>query len=160
MANVTFTYRNSVDEVFKFVSDPEQVKRRCTAMGESNIQVEVSEHGGTRTVTCTREVEMDLPAFAKKLFKPRNTVIERKEWRDDGERKTCHFHVDVQGAPTQIDGDITITASGSEARYAIEFSVTAKIPLIRKKLEEYIEGITKEGMEREFAYNQEQLQAG
>lgn len=159
MPNVSFNYKQDTDRVFRQASDPDATKKRAEALGGSDVRIEVQEAGATKTVICTREVEAALPSFAKKLFKPRNLIVERKEWRDDGDRKTGHFHIDVKGTPVQIDGHITITPDGAGAVYEIDFDVTAKVPLIRKKLEEHIVGLTKEGMRDEFRYNQQQLNA-
>lgn len=160
MPNVTFTYKQDAETVYRFASDPDVTKARAEALGDENVRVTVQESGGSKTVTCTRLVEADLPAFAKKIFKPKNTVVERREWRDNGERKGCHFHVDVQGTPTKIDGNVTIAPAASGSTYSIDFEVTAKVPLIRKKLEEYIVGLTQESIKDEFNYNQQQLDAG
>ncbi|MEZ4286604.1 MAG: DUF2505 domain-containing protein [Polyangiales bacterium] len=158
MSHVSFTYPVDADSLYRFIVDPEEIKKRCADSGDQNIRVEVKENGATKTITCTREVEQDLPAFAKKLFKPRNTVVERKEWRDEGTKKVCSMHVDVLGTPTQIDGTITISPSGTSSTYDIQFEVSAKVPLIRKKLEEYIAGITADGMRNEFEYNRRALE--
>ena len=110
-------------------------------------------------LTSTREIDSDLPGFAKKLFKPTNTIIERREWRDAGEKKTCKSHIDVVGTPGKIDSNVTISPAGSGCTYDIEFEVTAKVPLIRKKLEEFIAKTTAEGMRDEHDYNQRTLNA-
>ena len=157
MPNISFNYRQSADDVFRLASDPDITKQRAEALGDFNVRVEVQEAGATKTVLCTREVESDLPSFAKKIFKPRNTVVERKEWRDEGELKTCHFHIDVQGTPAQIDGHITILPEGSGCKYDINFDVNVKVPLVGKKLEAHIAGLTKDGMRDEFQYNQKHL---
>lgn len=159
MPNVSFNYKQDADSVFRLVSDPDATEKRAEALGGFDVRIEVQEAGAMKTVICTREVEADLPSFAKKFFKSRNLVVERKEWRDDGDRKTGHFHIDIKGTPAQIDGHITITPDGAGSVYEIDFDVTAKVPLIRKKLEEHIAGLTKEGMRDEFRYNQQQLDA-
>ena len=41
--------------------------------------------------------------------------------------------------------------------YDVEFEATAKVPLIRKKLEAFIEKSTMEGMRDEHDYNQRTL---
>ncbi len=157
MPRVSFTYAQDPDTVFQFASDPDRAKSRAEALGESNVRVDVTEAGGTKTVICTREVESDLPSFAKKIFKPRNTIVERKEWRDEGGRKTCHFHIDVKGTPAQVDGNVTIGPEGSGSKYEIDFDVHVKVPLIGKKLEQHMTGLVKDGMREEFEYNQKQL---
>lgn len=159
MAKTKIEYPQDVDTVYAFVTDPEEIKKRSLALGEMNPRVQVDDAGGTKTVTNTREIESDLPAFAKKLFNPTNTVVERSEWRDDGDRKICKRHIDIKGTPGTIDFNITISPNGTGSTYDIEFEATAKIPLIRKKLEELITNLTLEGIREEHDYNKKQLAA-
>jgi hypothetical protein len=157
MPNLTINYTQDVDTVYRFVTDPENIKKRCEASGERNVRIEVQEAGGTKTITSTREIDSDLPGFAKKLFSATNTIIERREWRDAGEKKTCKSHIDVVGTPGKIDSNVTISPNGSGCTYDIEFEATAKVPLIRKKLEAFVEKTTMEGMRDEHDYNQRAL---
>jgi hypothetical protein len=159
MPNLTIQYKQDVDTVYRFVTDPDHIKKRCEASGERNVRIQVEESGGTKIITSTREIDSDLPGFAKKLFSATNTIVERREWRDAGEKKTCKSHIDVVGTPGKIDSNITISPSASGCTYDIEFEVTAKVPLIRKKLEEFVAKTTMEGMRDEHAYNQRTLDA-
>lgn len=159
MPNLTINYKQDVDTVYRFVTDPEVIKKRCESNGERNVRVEVEESGGMKIITATREIDSDLPGFAKKLFSSTNTIIERREWRDAGDTKTCKSHIDVVGTPGKIDSNITLSPSSSGSTYDIHFEATAKVPLIRKKLEEFIEKTTMQGMREEHAYLQRELDA-
>ena len=159
MPHLTINYTQDVNTVYDFVTDPENIKKRCEASGERNVRIEVEEAGGTKIITATREIDSDLPGFAKKLFNATNTIIERREWRNAGEKKTCKSHIDVVGTPGKIDSNVTISPSGSGCTYDIEFEATAKVPLIRRKLEEFIAKTTAEGMRDEHDYNQRTLNA-
>jgi hypothetical protein len=159
MPHLTINYAQDIDTVYRFVTDPERIKKRCEASGERNVRIQVEESGGTLVITSTREIDSDLPGFAKKLFSATNTIVERREWRDAGDKKTCRSHIDVVGTPGKIDSNITISPSGSGCTYDIEFEVTAKVPLIRKKLEEFVAKTTMEGMREEHEFNQRELNA-
>ncbi|MGB5283462.1 MAG: DUF2505 domain-containing protein [Polyangiales bacterium] len=161
MPKLTINYSQDVDTVYRFVTDPEHIKKRCEASGERNVRIQVEESGGTKIITSTREIDSDLPGFAKKLFSATNTIIERREWRDASDKKTCKSHIDVVGTPGKIDSNVTISPNGSGCTYDIEFEATAKVPLIRKRLEAFVEKTTMEGMREEHDYNQRMLnQAG
>ncbi len=159
MPNFSINYSQDIDTVYRFVTDPENIKKRCEALGEKNVRVQVDEAGGTKTITLTREIESDLPAFAKKLFNSTNTIVERLEWRDAGDKKTCKSHIDVLGTPGKIDSNITISPSGSGCTYDNQFEVTVKVPLIRKKLEEFVAKTTLDGIRDEHQYYQRALSA-
>jgi hypothetical protein len=159
MPHLTINYAQDIDTVYRFVTDPERIKKRCEASGEKNVRIQVEESGGTLVITSTREIDSDLPGFAKKLFSATNTIVERREWRDAGDKKTCRSHIDVVGTPGKIDSNISISPSGSGCTYDIEFEVTAKVPLIRKKLEEFVAKTTMEGLREEHEFNQRELNA-
>jgi len=159
MANLTIQYKQDIDTVYRFVTDPDAIKTRCEALGERNVRIQVEEVGGTKVITSTRVIDSDLPGFVKKLFSATNTIVERREWRDAGDKKTCKSHIDVVGTPGKIDSNITISPNGSGCTYDIEFEVTAKVPLIRKKLEEFVAKTTMDGMRDEHDYNQRALNA-
>ncbi len=151
MATAKFTYKQDVDTVYAFVTDPDVVRQRSTDMGEREIKL--TKEG--ETVTNIRTVDAEVPGFAAKILKPSNTVIEVKRW--NAATKSCHMSVDVKGAPTQIEGTIKLTPNGAGCDYVLDFTVTCKIPLIGGKLATYVEGITKKGMQEEFEWNQRKL---
>jgi len=157
MQKLTINYTQDIDTVYRFVTDPDVIKKRSEELGERNVRIQIDEGGGTKTITSTREIDSDLPGFVKKLFSSTNTIVERREWRGAGDKKTCKSHIDILKTPGSIDSNITISPNGSGCTYDIEFEVTAKVPLIRKKLEEFVAKTTMEGMRDEHDYNQREI---
>jgi len=138
MPRFRFEYPHDVDTVFRLITDPDALTKRCEALGERDVKVEVSEEGGTTKTRIAREVEQELPGFAKKLFKPTNVVVEREEWRSDGNRKVGTGNLKIVGTGASIDSTIELSPTGSGSVYEMDFQVSAKAPLIRKKLESFI----------------------
>ena len=138
MPRFRFEYPHGVDAVFRLITDPDALTKRCEALGERDVKVEVSEERDTTKIRIAREVEQELPGFAKKLFKPTNVVVEREEWRSDGDRKIGTGNLKIVGTGASIDSTIELSPTGSGCVYEIDFQVTAKAPLIRKKLESFI----------------------
>ncbi len=151
MANVKFTYAEDIETVYRFLADPETARERSAAMGERDIRVTTE----GETVINTRTVDAEVPSYAAKLFKPSNTVVETKRW--SSATKSAKMSVDVKGAPTQIEGTIRLTPKGTGCEYSVDFEASCKIPLIGGKLAQYVETMTKKGMEQEFAWNQKKL---
>jgi hypothetical protein len=85
--------------------------------------------------------------------------VDIKAWRQEGDKRIGKLDVDVQGTPTELHGTITIAPSGSGCTYKVDFAGKAKIPLIGKKVEAYVEEQSQKGMREEFEYNQKQLDA-
>src|SRR5262245_58130869 len=153
MATVKLSYKQDPETLYKFLSDPATARARSEAFGERDIQV--TEVGGV--VTNKRMVEAEVPSFAKKFLTPMNLVTEVKRW--NAATKTAELTVDIQGAPVKLTGTIRITPSGTGSEYTTDFTATCKIPLIGGQLEKHINGVTEQGMRREYEWNQARLNA-
>jgi hypothetical protein len=106
-----------------------ELTERCESLGEHDVQVEVNESGGvTKTqIAC----EVDPPGFAKKLFKRKNTLVEREEWRNVGSGYEGKGQLEIVGTGAAIDFTILLSPSGGGPVYEIDLEVTANVPLIR-----------------------------
>jgi hypothetical protein len=138
MPKFRFEHSKDVDTVFALITDPDALAKRCEALGERDINVEVTSTASTTNLRIAREVEQELPGFAKKLFKPTNVLVEREEWRSEGDRKVAKGQLKIAGTGATLDSTITLSPRGAGSLYEIDFTVTAKAPLIRKKLEAFI----------------------
>ncbi len=152
MPIVKFTYTQDADTVYAFASNPERVAERSTHMGEKDLNI--TKKGDA--VHNTRTVFAEVPGFAKKFLNPASTAVEIKAW--DPATRSAKLSVDIKGAPTQVRGTITIVpnpAGGCD--YATDFEAICKIPLIGKKLAQYVAGVTEKGMREEFVWNQKRM---
>jgi hypothetical protein len=152
MPRFRFEYAHDVDTVFRLITDPEALTKRCEALGERDVQVEVIEEPGVIKIRVAREVEQELPGFAKKLFKPTNVVVEREEWRTTGERKVGNGNLKIVGTGATMESTIALSPSSSGCVYEIDFQVTARAPLIRKKLEAFIGETALESLRRQHEH--------
>ncbi len=148
---VKFTYAQDVETVFNFLSDPETARERSMHMGERDINIRKEGNA----VTNVRTVDSEVPGFAAKFLKPSNTVTEVKRW--DPATKSAKLTVDIQGAPTHLEGTITLKPKGAGTEYTMDYEVTCKIPLIGGKIAAFAEGLTKKSMDVEFAWNQKKM---
>lgn len=151
-------YSQDANTIFNLITSPNELARRCEALGERNVKVEVNESGGVSKTQIAREVEQDLPGFAKKLFKPTNTLLEREEWRSVGGRYEGKGQLKIVGTGATIDSTIQISPSGTGCIYEIDFQVTAKAPLIRRKLEAFIGDTALESLREQHAYYARRLE--
>ena len=138
MPRFRFEHGDDADTVFQPMTDRDELTKRCESLGERNVRVEVSESGGVTKTQIAREVERDLPGFAKKLFKAKNTLVEREEWHSVNGQYEGKGQLKIVGTGATINSKIRLSPSGAGCVYEINFEVTAKVPLIRKKLEAFI----------------------
>jgi len=151
MFSVSLSYKQDPDTVFRFLTDPANVKARCEAMGERDVAVTNQDD----TVTCVRVVEASVPSFAKKLLKPTNTVTDVKRWSRASRKAT--FSVDIKGVPVTIEGAIELAPSGSGATCSVTGTVTCRIPLIGGTLAKHVAALTEQGLRKEWEWNQQAL---
>ncbi len=145
-------YSQDASTVFNLMTSPNELIRRCEALGERNTKAEVNESGGVTKTQIAREVEQELPGFAKRLFKPTNTLVEREEWRSVDGRYEGKGQLKIVGTGATIDSTIRLSPSGTGCIYAIDFQVTAKAPLIRGKLESFIGDTALDSLRAQHAY--------
>ena len=152
MPKFRFDHAQDVDTVFNLITSGDELAARCEALGERDVKVEVSESGGGTKVQIARVVEQELPGFAKKLFKPTNRLVEREEWRRVDSRYEATGQLKIVGTGATIDSTIRLSPSGAGSVYEIDFEVTAKAPLIRRKLEAFIGETALESLREQHAY--------
>jgi hypothetical protein len=144
---VRFSYPKDADSVYQLLTDPELVKARSEAFGERDVRV-------TRTgdtLTNLRLIDVALPAFAKALFTPTNTVLDVKVW--DAATKSARFTVDVKNVPTRVGGTVKLVPTDTGCDYIVDVQVSCKVPLIGRKLEAFVAATTRKALEDEHKYN-------
>jgi Protein of unknown function (DUF2505) len=154
---ITYEYASDPETVAKLLHDPEYLKRRSEAAGETNVEVKVEEVGDGMHVTVARDREVDLPAFAKKMFSPQSRIVEDTTWRRQGGSWVAEYQVQVNGMPGEVRGKTTLTASAKGTIYESSFSVTARIPIVGGKLESVVADRLEETFRANAERNAKQL---
>lgn len=132
---VTFEYAEPPSEVAVLLQDPVFLRYRSEAAGERNVDVSVQpEQDGVR-VTVSRDKTMDVPAFARIAVGNASRAVESTLWKQDGERFTAEYTIDVSGLPVKVQGRSTLAPSAKGCKYSSTFESTARIPLIGGRIE-------------------------
>ncbi|MFT3926101.1 MAG: DUF2505 domain-containing protein [Myxococcales bacterium] len=157
--SLTYDYASNPDEVFALLRDPEFLKRRCEAAGESNVDIQISETGdGVRVITA-RDKAVDLPSFAKRMFQPQNRIVENTTWRRQGDRWVAEYAIEIKGIPGEVRGRSTLAPSPMGCRYETRFEVTARIPVVGGKLEGFVAERIEEQLRTNAERNDAQLKS-
>ncbi len=137
--NETFTYGDAdVEAVFGLISSQDFRTEAAEDAGASDIDVDVSESGGTTTVTIVRTQPADMPDFVKKLTGDTVKVKQTEKWGEpDGDgRRTADVKVSIIGQPAEMLGTAELSNDGSGGTtFDVNGDVTVKIPFIGKKIE-------------------------
>jgi hypothetical protein len=148
---ITYEYAAKPDAVFALLHDKNFLRERAEAAGETNVEVTVEEVPDGFRVVVARDKEVELPAFAKKMFKPQNRITDDTTWRRQGEQWVASYEVVVAGIPGQVKGKSTLAPSAKGCHYESNFEVTARIPIVGAKLE----GMVADRIEETFRANAE-----
>jgi hypothetical protein len=143
-----------VDAVWAMFRDPGSHVAKFESMGHEDIEVVEADTDDDRfRITVRRVVEVDLPGFARRVLKPRNTVTSTDTWqrRKDGSC-TGEQQVDTEGAPVKISSSTTLTPNDdATTHYRVTVTLDVKVPLIGGKLADWSKGKVQEQLEHEFA---------
>ena len=156
---VTYEYASDPDGVAALLRDPEFLRRRSEAAGEKNVHVKVEELPDGLHVVVEREKEVDLPAFAKRMFNPQNRIVENTKWRRQGDRWVGEYRVEIAGVPGEVRGKSTLAPSAGGCHYESAFEVTSRIPLVGGKLESWVADKLEETFQQNARRNDEQLKS-
>ncbi len=122
-------------------------------MGHRDIEVLEADQSDDRFhIKVRRVVEVDLPGFAKRVLKPKNTVTTTDDWKRNADG-TCTGEqlVDTEGAPVKISATTRLEPDGDDATlYSVKIQLDVKVPLIGGKLADWAKGSVREQLDHEF----------
>jgi hypothetical protein len=154
---VSWDYATAPDDVAALLRDPEYLRRRSEEAGEKNVQVTVEETIDGMRVIVARDKEVELPGFAKRMFAPKNRIIDDVRWTRQGERWVGEYTLEIAGVPGEIRGKSTLFPSASGTRHESSFQVTARVPLLASKLEAFVADRVEETFRDHAVRNAERL---
>lgn len=156
--SLKFTFSHSVDDVFDLFCDPDFLVERSMALGEISADAEMEEDdNGKIVISMRREVKQDLPAFLAKMFNPQQVITMKEEWQQIGESFIGKGSFDVEDQPVVVKTDMTLKPDGDGCIYTIKYDAKAKIPMIGKKVEIFIQSNCEEGTQKELKFTAERL---
>jgi uncharacterized protein DUF2505 len=159
MGTVKHTYRYSVEQVIAKMTDPDFLRRRSEKAGHRNIDVKVEERGGATHVRITRDIESDIPSFAKKVVDAVNRVTDFIEYRarDGGWIGTYRVEVSKR---IRISGEWTVRPAAGGCEASDTFTATVDIPLIGRKIAELAERDVAKAIRDDNMFTEKELAAG
>lgn len=156
---INYEYSADPDTVAALLRDPDFLKRRSEQSGDRNVEVKIEELPDGLRVVVARDREVELPSFAKKMFKPQNRIIENTRWRRETDRWVAEYEVVVAGIPGEVKGKSTLRPSATGCTYESAFEVTARIPLVGGRLEGFVADKLEETFRTNAERNAEQLKS-
>ena len=156
MGTVQHRFEQDLATVYAAYTDADHMTRRCEAFGQTNIECTVTEKGAVTEVVLARDIESDIPSFAKKVVDPVNRVAVTLRWRDQGDGKHADYDVSVN-ARISISGTIDLRADGDGCRHDERFEAKVKIPLVGGKIAKLVDKETVSGVTKDLGWSDKEL---
>ena len=156
---LSFRFDHPAADVQALLHDPDFLAERSRAMGELDVQVTTKRDGDRVAIVNARNVQRELPGFAKKLFNPVNHITQTSTWQLAGDVATGSSVIEVRGAPVTITTKFELRPAGGGCEYRVTFDVKVRVPLIGGKLEAYTLEQTLAGAQKELEYTAERLRS-
>ncbi|MEE4250439.1 MAG: DUF2505 domain-containing protein [Alcanivoracaceae bacterium] len=133
------SYHYPADMLLKVFSDKEYFLEKYARSGATAISVleDVQTESGSR-ITISRDVQVDVPvpAFARKYVPHTITLIQSDSW--DYASRTGHIKIRFKGMPAQINCAMHMEQHGSASTLVLNFTAKVQIPFVGNKLAEVL----------------------
>ena len=150
------TYDVPVEAVIRMLSDEQATVAKYEGLSSRDVKMlECEAQGDDLRVVSSRVVDVDLPAFAKRVLRPTNTMQQTDEWRrqSDGSWEGT-FDVEVRGAPIHISGTMSLTPLDGQTVHDVSVCVEVKVPIIGGRIADWAgKGEVRRNLDGEFAFN-------
>jgi hypothetical protein len=154
---IVHSFNADADTVFNLLTDAETLVERCKALGEKNISCSAEEQGRKTVVQLTRTVKRELPKVLAAMFSDENTLKMNEQWESIGSTYMGSYTVEVVGQPVALSAKFKLKPSTDGCDYSIDYQCKASIPLVGKKVEEFIISQTAGGLEQEMNWIKKKL---
>jgi len=158
MNSLSLGYDHDVATVFALMIDADFLRRRREAVGELDVVVDVKENAGAFEVTISRDIETDIPSFAKKVFNPKNRVVDVTTWKIEGESRVGVYHAKV-GSRIEITGNVSLRPRAGGCEYSESFTPSVRVALIGKRLETFVAREIVQGIRADHGFTRSELRA-
>ncbi|MEZ5436054.1 MAG: DUF2505 domain-containing protein [Pseudomonadales bacterium] len=156
--SITHQFSEDADTVFAAMTNSDWLTQRCADLAEKNVSCTVAENGRKTTVQLQRTVKRDLPKVLAAMFNAENTLTMNEQWEVVGSTYMGTYSVEVQGQPVNLSARFKLKpAAEGGCEYSIDYQCKAAIPLVGKKVEEFIISQTAGGLEQEVAWLKKKL---
>jgi hypothetical protein len=151
-------FNTDSDTLFSLLTDPDVLVARSAALGEKNISCEAETLGRKTVVRLERTVKRDLPKVLAAMFDAENTIRTEEQWETVGNSHLGNISTEVVGQPVTLSAKFKIKPTETGCEYSIDYQCKANIPIVGKKVEEFIISQTASGLDQEMRWLKDKLE--
>ncbi|HQQ73627.1 MAG TPA: DUF2505 domain-containing protein [Pseudomonadales bacterium] len=156
--SIVHHFTHDADSVFDIMTNADLLMERCKDLGEKNIKCSVEEQGRKTVVNLSRTVKRDLPKVLAAMFSAENTINMKEQWETIGSTYMGNYTAEVVGQPVTLSAKFKLKPTDDGGcDFSIDYQCKASIPLVGKKIEEFIISQTAGGLEQEISWTKKKL---
>ncbi|MBU6950938.1 MULTISPECIES: DUF2505 domain-containing protein [unclassified Hahella] len=146
--------------VFSAFGAPHHIEEKQRFLGSRNIDIRQCEQTDSALdLKIIREVPAEAPAMLRKFISEWNRVTQEEHWRENAGEYRAQVKVDIQGVPVSINGEMRLYSEGEGSVHEVTLNFECRVPLVGKKLAEFVAAKSQETMQNEFAFVADYLRA-
>ena len=159
MANLEHRFSHPLDSVYEKLVDPDHLRRRSVAAGHKNIEITKTEEDGVIEIRVARDIESDIPRFAKRFINPTNHVVDVLKWWRTPEGGEGTYDVTVS-ARIHVRGTRALRPEGEGCVFRDTCTPTVDMPLIGKKVAKLVADETAKAIKADCVFTEREIAAG
>ena len=154
-----FVFTQPIDSLFKAFGNKAGVEKKYTALGRRNINIESCKlTKDTLNLKVTQETPLDAPAALKKFLGDWTESTQEENWTGTpGKEYKGDLNIKLKGVPCTLVGGYLLYPEGKGSIFEVKLSVSCGIPLIGKKLAEFVGTAAQKQMNAEYEYNRDNI---
>ena len=158
--NATHHYGCTMEQLFELFSSKDYYVKKFAACGARNIEVVESEAGeGRFSITTEREVPADVPAVLRSFLGDWNALTQEENWEGaPGDEYYSDLEISSAGVPVEITGSMNLSAVDNGCVNDIEIDVKCGIPLVGKKLEQFVAADIEKTLAAEYDFTKTEIE--
>lgn len=152
-------YDHPIDSVIRAFTDPEFYLQKFEGVGAREVEVlAAADDDGVFTIETRRDVPLQVPSALKTFIGSWTTVLQNEEWveGEDGEFLN-QIEINSEGVPALITGSMTLAPKEDGCVNRVVMEIDCRIPLVGRKLEQFVAASTTEQLEAEYDFIREYL---
>ena len=159
LVEASHEYDHPIERVIEAFTDPDFYLDKFEGVGARNVEVlSSSDEDGVFAIETQREVPLDVPAALRKFLGSWTAVLQNEEWIEGDEGEYLNeLQINSEGLPAAITGTMTLRPTDDGCVNDVVMEIDCSIPLIGRKLEQFIAASTTEQLEAEYEFIQEYL---
>lgn len=158
MTTIKYTYRHDLDAVFAKLTSADHLKRRSEAAGHRNVQARATTRDDVISLHVERDIESNIPSFAKKFVDPVNHVVDAIEWRSSGDTKRGSFQVKVSNR-IRVRGELSLEAVPGGCQLTNNLTAEVDVPLVGGRIAKIVESEAGQAIEADSRFTEAELDA-